>query len=60
MNALEYAFYRHARNRMTPEERTTAKDLAAKADAGDKGAEWALRTLVESALWDESRTENEG
>jgi len=58
VNALQFAFYREARTRMTPEELERAKAFAAKADKGDQGAASALQTLVNVVLNDHSRLED--
>ena len=50
MTIYTYAFYRVARQLMTPNEVETARGLAAMADAGDQGARSALELMAEGLI----------
>jgi hypothetical protein len=50
MNALQFALYKFAASLMEPEERVLMRELAARADRGDKAARKDFMDLAEKAV----------
>jgi hypothetical protein len=57
VNVFEYALFREAGKRMTPDERQIAMELAEAAEEGEDGAADALRAMMYQVLFHERRPE---
>ena len=60
MTIFEFAFFRCARQTMTPDELEAAQALAAKADAGNAAAASTLRTMCDVIVRRQRRGKSNG